>query len=498
MTEIKRPARSHRITNPFISLLALLIGLPVPAEGEAAAASAVGPNFVIILADDHSCNAISAYGGKLMETPHLDRLASRGMRFDQAMVSNSICSPSRATLLTGKYSHKNGVYKLRENFDGSQPTFPKLLRQAGYQTALFGKWHLASTPTGFDHFSIMRGQGRYDDCEFHQKDGDGGMRAVPSTGYVTDVITDQSLAWLGQREADRPFCLMIHHKAPHGPHDPAPRHRRLLESVVLPEPSTLLDDHEGRAPAAIADKNNWSRLLLVDRPYKQYRELGKQRTGDRAHDTRLMYQAFMKGYLRLVAALDENVGRVLDHLDEAGLSDNTVVIYSSDNGFFNGERGFYNKMWMYEPSLRVPLLIRAPGVRAGSRTARFACLMDLAPTLLDYAGCPIPEDMQGHSLRPLLEGGDRPLREAFYYHHYGSAPDGVAPPELLGVRTRTHKLIHYPSFRGEHRWELFDLTRDPAEMDNLHGSQGHQQVADELKDLLKSLAEEFGDPVVIE
>jgi len=325
------------------------------------------------------------------------------MTFNQAMVANSICSPSRATLLTGKYSHKNGVTKLSQSFNGAQQTFPKLLQKSGYQTAIIGKWHLESVPTGFDYFSVMKGQGRYNDCPFRERGVDGKVHNVPTKGYVTDVLTDKSLAWLKQRSFDDPFCLMIHHKAAHGPHDPAPRHKNLFKNDTLPEPSSLLDDYKGRAPAVIAKRVAWSRLMLCDQPYKQYRKVGKQRIGNRDEDTRMMYQAFMKGYLRLVASLDENVGRVLDYLEESGLSKNTIVIYCSDNGFFNGEHGFYNKMWMYEPSLRIPLLIRGPNIKAKSETNEFACMMDVAPTLLDYARCNIPDDMQGKTLRPLPE-----------------------------------------------------------------------------------------------
>jgi arylsulfatase A-like enzyme len=457
------------------------------------------PNIVFMMADDHTCNTISAYGSRLIQTPNIDRIADQGMKFNQAMVSNSICSPSRATLLTGKYSHKNGVRKLRENFNGAQQTFPKLLQKSGYQTAIIGKWHLKSVPTGFDHFSVMIGQGQYNNCKFNEKGPDDKVHSVETKGYVTDVITDKSLTWLKQRSPDKPFCLMIHHKAPHGPHDPAPRHRSLFENDTLPEPPTLLDNYEGRAPAAIADSLNWSRLLLCDRPYPQYRKVGMQRTGDRDKDTRMMYQAFMKGYLRLIATLDENVGRVLDYLEESGLSENTIVIYASDNGFFNGEHGFYNKMWMYEPSLKIPLLIRGPDIKAKSESKEFACIMDVAPTLLDYAGCNIPEDMQGQTIRPLLEGRDGALRDVFYYHHYGSAPRGIAPSEIIGICTRTHKLIYYPKSKvAPVTWELFDLIKDPQEMHNLYSNPKYKQLQTPLKKKLYAMIVKYGDTATIE
>ena len=462
-------------------------------------ANQVRPNIVYIMADDHACNAISAYGSKLIQTPNLDRIATQGMKFNQAMVSNSICSPSRATLLTGKYSHKNGLLKLGDSFDGSQQTFPKLLQKSGYQTAIIGKWHLMTTPTGFDHFSVMQDQGRYTDCEFKEKATDDTTSMVPSKGYLTDVITDKSLAWVKQRSSDQPFCLLIHHKAPHSPHHPAPRHKNLFENETLPEPPTLLDNYEGRAPEAIADRVSWSRLLLCDRPSWEHKELGKHLTGNREKDTRMMYQGFMKGYLRLIASLDENVGRVLDYLDESGLAENTIVIYSSDNGFFNGEHGFYNKMWMYEPSLRVPLLIKGPNITAKSENKAFACIMDIAPTLLDYAGCTIPEDLQGQTLRPLLEGKSTALRDFFYYHYYGSGYRGIAPSEIVGIRSKTHKLIYYPkSEYSPTTWELFDLNKDPHEMSNLYNNPQYKQTQLQLRTQLSALIDQYEDPVSIE
>ncbi len=354
------------------------------------------PNILFIMADDHGRQAISCYGSQTIKTPNIDRLAREGVRFTHAFANNSICSPSRAVLLTGKYNHLCGVRKLEEPFDGSQQTFPKLLQKAGYQTAIVGKWHLATQPTGFDYYNVMPGQGRFNDCplkETGQPWQDGRKGGIVHKGYLTDVITDVSLRWLDQRDPSKPFCLMIHHKAPHGPHVPAPRHKDLFKDTVFPEPPTLLDDYQGRAPEPVANLLRWSRLVQND--YPEYQYLRKQFTDDHSHDTRLVYQEYMRGYLRLVASLDENIGRVLDYLDKTDLAKNTIVIFTSDNGYFQGEHGFYNKMWMYEESLLLPLVVRMPGVPGGQTNANFVGMFDMAPTILDLAGVKAPEDMQG-------------------------------------------------------------------------------------------------------
>jgi len=462
------------------------------------------PNIVIILADDHGRQAASCYGSKLIQTPHIDRLAREGIRFTQAMACNSICSPSRATLITGKYNHRCGVQKLDEHFDGSQQTFPKLLQQSGYQTAIVGKWHLFTEPTGFDFYSVLPGHGRYVDSPFKETGqpwGDNGNKGgVVRKGYLTDVITDISLDWLKRRAHDRPFCLMIHHKAPHSPHDPAPRHKDLFKDTVFPEPSNLLDDYAARAPAPVADQLIWSRLLQQCEP--QYQPIKQQFTGDRDRDTRLMYQEYVRNYLRLVVALDENVGRVLDYLDQSGLATNTVVIYTSDNGYFLGEHGFYNKMWMYEESLHLPLLVRLPagwgGVKAGAVNHELVGMLDIAPTVLDLAGVNVPADIQGQSQRPLLTGKTAGWRQAFYYHYYGiTAPprddNWIAHHEILGIRTKTAKLVCYPTWKGRPFWEFFDLVSDPQEMNNRHADPSQQKIVTEMKQRLRALAEQYQD-----
>lgn len=469
--------------------------------------TAAPPNIVFIMADDHGRQAISAYGSKLIRTPNIDRLASEGLRFTAAMANNSICSPSRAVLLTGKYNHLCGVRRLEDPFDGSQQTFPKLLQQAGYQTAIVGKWHLATEPTGFDYFSVLPGHGRYMDSPFKTSGNPWGKGGEIRQGYVTDVITDVSLDWLKNRDPKKPFCLMIHHKAPHGPHDPASRHENLFKDVILPEPATLLDDYAGRAPEPVAKALTWSRLVQAD--YPEYKEIRKQFTGDRVRDTRLMYQAFTKGYLRLVAALDENIGRVLDYLDQNNLADNTIVVYTSDNGFFLGEHGFYNKMWMYEPGFHIPLIVRMPGnltaLPAGSTNDQLVGMFDMAPTLLDLAGIKVPADIQGQSLKPLLAGEKTPWRNDFYYHYYGvkgSTTENVQKNwikgnQIIGVTTKAEKLVFYPTMNGAPFWEYFDLVNDPEELNNRIGDPACQAKVAAMKQKLRDRAEFYKDDEVV-
>lgn len=458
------------------------------------------PNIIYIMADDHGRQAISCYGSRTIETPHIDRLAKAGTRFTNAFANNSICSPSRAVMLTGKYNHICGVQRLQGVFDGEQQTFPKLLQRAGYQTAIIGKWHLASQPTGFDHYDVLVDHGQFFNCPMNRMGAPWGSRgeagATVRGGYLTDVITDESLAWLDQRDSQKPFCLLIHHKAPHSPHDPAPRHREHFRDTVFPEPETLLDDYRGRAPEPVADELPWSRL--TQQCENQYRPVLDQFTGNRTEDTRLMYQEYMRNYLRLVLSLDENVGRVLDYVEEQGLADNTVIIYTSDNGYFNGEHGFYNKMWMYEDGFSIPLILRRPGDSAASNEERIVSMLDIAPTLLDLAGVHVPEDIQGTSVKPLLEGSDREWREAMYYHYYGvegkPSPDNyIAFHEIIGARTATGKIVFYPTWRGGPFWEYFDLRADPLEMNNLVHEPEHAGNVANMKKRLRSLAEQYMD-----
>ncbi len=445
----------------------------------------IRPNILFVMADDHTRAAASCYGSKTIQTPNIDRIAQQGMKFNHMMVTNALCAPSRAVLLTGKYNHCNGYLHNGQKFDGSQQTFPKLLRKAGYETAIVGKWHLQTEPTGFDHYLVMPGHGRYTNCPLKEKGKpwmDGYRGGTPYEGYLTDIITDQSIAWLEERSSDKPFCLMVHHKAPHGPHEPAPRHKDLFADDVIPEPPTLLDDYQGRAPSTIEDTLIFSRMAICH--YNKYKEAVEKYAGSRKKATRHLYQNYMKGYLRLVAALDENVGRLLDYLDKTGLRENTVVIYTSDNGFFNGEHGFFNKMWMYEESLHVPMLVRYPDtVVPGAENGHLVSMLDLAPTFLELAGATVPHDMQGTSILPLLKGETPPWRDAVYYHYYAQ----FETPEQYGVRTQTHKLVHYPESEQGPPWELFDLVNDPQEMTNLADDPAYASLLREMKARLRQL-----------
>ncbi|HEY7119657.1 MAG TPA: sulfatase, partial [Tepidisphaeraceae bacterium] len=402
----------NRSAAVLVTALALLLLAPLAAWAQPAGRP---PNILYIMADDHASHALSCYGSKLNQTPNLDRLAREGMRFENAFVTNALCGPSRACVLTGKYNHVNGFKDNgpRTVFDGSQPTFPKMLQKAGYQTGIVGKWHLNSNPTGFDQWSILVGQGRYFNPAFITD----GKREVVN-GYVTDVITDKALDWLKRRDPNKPFCLMYHHKAPHREWEPDKKHANLYDDVEMPLPETFYDHYEHRGTAA-HDQDMTIAKTLTKADVKSDPPPGL--SGDKL--TEWKYQRFIKDYCRVIASLDDNVGRVLDYLDQNGLAANTIVIYTSDNGFFLGDHGWFDKRFMYEQSLRVPLLVRYPGhVKAGSVSKAMTLNVDYAPTFLDYAGAPILPDMQGRSLRSVLEsgGGDAPVgwRTSIYYHYY--------------------------------------------------------------------------------
>ena len=489
-----------RVFESRLAILALLLALNI------SSGAARRPNILLIFSDDHAKKALSCYGNKDIQTPGLDRLADGGMRFDHALTPNSFCTPSRAVALTGKYSHKNGVTKLNQMFDGSQQTFPKLLQKAGYETSLFGKWHLLSQPTGFDHYCVQKMQGRpFDPIVFEprhkwilwgketRKTYLKGGRTIK--GYNNDVITTEALDWLKEkRDTNKPFCLLLHPKPPHEPYTPPIDYEDFLKDVVIPEPATLLDDYKGRTPEAIADQMTANRIILKP-TFKKLRADLKKNNPKITHDemTRALYQEYIKGYYRLVKSVDDNVARVLDYLEESGLGQNTLVIYTSDQGFSLGEHGFYNKQWMYEAPLHQPLLVRFPGIiKAGTVHKSMVNHVDLAPTLLDFAGLPIPEDMQGHSLKPILEGKAKQVRDASYYHFY---EHGKRLPEMIGIRTATHKLIHYPTMDKRHQWELFDLLNDPEEMKNLYGERKHRATRENLKGDLRQLIKQLDDPV---
>ena len=448
--------------------------------GQAMGAEAPGrPNIIYIMSDDHAAHALSCYGSTRGHTPNLDRLAREGVRFTNAFVTNALCAPSRATLLTGKYSHLNGLRDNLDNFDGSQVTFPKLLQKAGYTTALIGKWHLKSDPTGFDYWNILPGQGIYDNPAFIEM---GERKTHP--GYVTDVITDFAIEYLRERKEGQPFCLVLHHKATHRPWKPDDERRASFERKQFITPATFDDDYEGKASAAAhADMRIANMPDYVDEEPEGLTPEERKKWN---------YTRYMRDYFANATCLDEGIGRVLDHLKESGLERNTIVIYTSDNGFFLGEHGWYDKRFMYEESIRVPLLIRYPGeTRPGRVENRFVVNTDFAPTFLDYAGARIPGDMQGQSLRPLMAGSAAPdWRKSVYYHYY-EYPLSHRVREHYGVRTERYKLIHYYSIN---EWELFDLKKDPREMKNVYSASEYQPVVRELKTELARLRKELKVP----
>ncbi len=457
------------------------------------------PNFVFFLADDHAAHAISAYGSRLMPTPEIDRIAKAGIRFDRCFVTNSICAPSRAVFLTGAHSHVNGQLTNRERFDGSQPTFPRLLQAAGYRTALIGKWHLKSDPTGFDSWEILLGQGSYFDPRFRTPGG-----IEKGRGYTTERITDRAVRWLRSRRGREPFCLLIWHKAPHRNWMPAPSHLRDLERTAVPEPEDLFDDWAGLGPAARMQEMTVAkdldevdlklRLPLslapeVLRPYREAygpRNEAFRKAGLRGKElVRWKYQRYIKDYLRCVASLDEGVGRILDELEALGLRSSTMVVYSSDQGFFLGDHGWYDKRWMYEESMRTPLLISWPGrIPEGGSTEALVQNLDLAPTFLELAGVPVPPRMQGRSLVPWLEGREpQDWRDAVYYRYY-EFPGWHSVRRHEGLRTARYKLIHY---YGLGVWELFDLAKDPGEHWNLADLPAYRGLRRTLEHRLEAL-----------
>ena len=469
--------------------------------------AAARPNILFIFTDDHATQAISAYGSKLNRTPNLDRLAREGMLFRRCLVSNSICAPSRAVVLTGKYSHLNGQRTNKDTFDGSQQTAPKLMRAAGYQTAIVGKWHLKSTPTGFDHYEVLKGQGQYYNPMLITNG-----KQVKHTGYTTDIIVDRTIEWLEQRDSSKPFFLMSQHKAPHGRWEPALRHLELYEDETIPEPETLFDDYQGRGTAAtrhkmgIADHMGDHRLMLqyssrftpeqfkvFDGFYRPKNEAFLAANLTDKDRTRWHYQRYIKNYLRCVKAVDENVGRLLDYLDEKGLAENTVVIYSSDQGFYLGEHGWFDKRWIYEESLRTPLIIRWPGVaQPGSQNRDIVSNLDYAETFLGIAGAPVPGDMQGRSLVPLLRGHKpKDWRKSFYYEYFESGGHGVS--NHYGVIDRRYKLIHFKD-QGLDEWEMYDRQEDPRELTSVFGRTDYRKTQSRLEKELARLRQELMVP----
>lgn len=472
------------------------------------AADQAKPNIVFIFCDDHAFQAISAYNDnrKLIDTPNIDRIAKEGMKFNRAVVPNSICGPSRACVLTGKYNHVNGFYdNTYSRFDGSQPTFPKMLKSAGYQTAMMGKWHLVSDPTGFDEWHILPGQGDYYNPEMIHN----GER-VKHEGYTTDLITDHSINWLNTRDKSKPFLLMMQHKAPHRDWQPALRHLGHDHDRNYQEPETLFDDYSNRGIAVkdqdmTIEKTMTPGDLKLVTPRRLNAEQKKEwdayynprneafyNSNPQGKDlVRWKYNRYMHDYLGCIKSVDESVGRVLDYLDKNGLTENTMVVYTSDQGFYLGEHGWFDKRWIFEESLRTPMLVRWPGkVKPGSENKQLASVIDFAPTFLEAAGLPVPAEIQGKSMMPVLTGNAGPeWRKSFYYHYY-EYPMPHHVRRHYGVVTDRYKLVHFYAPDVDY-WELYDREKDPLEMTNMLGKPGYEETEKELRAEVARLREEL-------
>lgn len=516
---------------PFWLLISGLCGLIALSCSTEKETPSQRPNIVFIMADDHAYQAISAYGSQLIQTPNIDRLARMGMLFTNASVTNSICAPSRATILTGKHSHINGKIDNHFPFDTTNVTFPQLLQKAGYQTAMFGKLHFGNNPKGFDQFRILPGQGAYYNPEFITKNE--GNITVP--GYVTDIVTDMTLDWLEkERNPDQPFLLMYLHKAPHRSWLMAGRHMEDFTSRTFPEPSTLFDDYESRPAAAEAEMSvrrhmSWSgdnkispqtmqemgleqigidtlrfnfsvgrmdstQRATFDKYYGPINEAFKAAYPDMTEEQimKWKYQRYLQDYLGTIQAVDENVGRLLDYLEANNLMENTLIVYTSDQGFYLGEHGWFDKRFVYDESFRTPLLVAWPGhVAPGSTSDEMVQNLDFAQTFLDAAGVPQPGDMQGESLLPVLTGTLEDWnREAVYYHYYEYPAEHMVNRHYAIV-TKDYKLIHY--YFDLDYWELIDRRKDPQELRNVYGDPAYAEVRERLHRELEQIREKYGD-----
>lgn len=475
------------------------------------------PNIIFIMTDDHALQALSAYNGYLAQvapTPNIDRIAHEGIRFDNFLCTNSISGPSRACIITGKYNHINGLYK-NENggdFDGSQQTFPKLLQAAGYETAIFGKWHLGTSPTGFDYYKVLynkEGQGSYFDPVFEVS---GGQLVEEKGKYSTTVIQEDALGWLKQRDdKEAPFMLMYQFKAPHRPCQPDSAYLSYLKDVTLPHPETWDDDYAGRPAAKAAwmriDGNTTRKDMKIAHPEglseKQmvdWEQYGNMRGEDWTPDSNMTdaerkdwkFQTYFKDYLRCVKAVDDAVGNLLKYLDKSGLSENTIVIYTSDQGFYIGEHGgWFDKRFMYEESMHMPCLIRYPKqIKSGRVNKDLLTNIDFAPTLLELAGVDVPCDIQGKSFVPILQDTlQEPFRKSVYYHYYEFPMWHHVQPHY-GIRTDRYKLIHF--YYDMDEWELYDLEKDPHEMTNLYHDKRYVPVVNALQEELDCLKQQYG------
>ena len=503
--------------------------LPLAAAGLSACSDAVEqerPNIIFIMTDDHTTQAMSCYGGNLIETPNMDRIADEGMRFDNCYATNALSGPSRACILTGKFSHRNGFTDNASTFDGSQLTFPKVMRENGYATGVVGKWHLISKPQGFDHWSILLGQneqGNYYKPVFYENG-----TVVKEDGYVTDVITDKAIEFIDEVHDEKPFMLMLHHKAPHRNWMPAPRHLGIFNDTVFPEPETLFDDYEGRGEAARSQDMNigntlddeWDLKLLTreeilagnNRLHDVYIRMPEEvqhkwdsvyapriaeyRSGKLQGDelVRWKYQQYMRDYLATAMSVDESIGRVMEYLEEIGELDNTVIVYTSDQGFFLGEHGWFDKRFMYEECLRMPFVIRYPKmIKAGSTSKAICMNVDFGPTFLDLAGIEVPSEMQGRSFRKVLEKKGRipaGWREAAYYHYY-EYPAEHSVKRHYGIRTSDCKLIHF--YNDIDQWEMYDMKADPQEMRNVYDDPAYADKRAQMHRILEQVQQEYED-----
>jgi arylsulfatase A-like enzyme len=497
-------------------LLLLLSGCAPGEKNKPQAEAQQRPNIVFIISDDHAYQAISAYGGRLAEvapTPNIDRIADSGMLFTNCLVTNSICGPSRATILTGKYSHQNGFIDntFGSQFDFNQQTFAELLQDAGYKTGVLGKLHLGAKPSkGFDYIDILPGQGSYYNPVFINEQGQYKLE-----GYTTEIITEKAIQWMDSIKSDtQPFMLFLGHKSPHRPWQPGPNEIGMYEGVTIPEPESLFDTYTGNRTVAAMNFMSISEAMKLEQDLKitsgpQGGFTSKQqKTWDSIYGpinekfnkenptgndlTRFKYQRYMKDYLASVAGVDKGVGQVLDYLNASGLEENTIVIYTSDQGFYLGEHGWFDKRWMYKESLRTPLLVSWPGkIEAGTRTDRLVSNLDFAETFLDIAQTEIPEDMQGKSILPILKG-ETPenWREAHYYHYY-EHPSEHDVRRHYGITTDRYKLIHF--YYDLDQWELYDLEKDPNEMQNRYGDTAYAEVQSELHNRLEVLRTTYQD-----
>jgi len=481
------------------------------------------PNILFIFSDDHAVQAISAFGSKINQTPNIDRIADAGARFTRNFCANSICSPSRACVLTGKHSHLNGVTEW-QRFDGSQFTFPKELQAVGYQTAIFGKWHLGSEPTGFNEWMVYPGQGHYYNPLYRTPKG-----KKQISGYSVDVTTDLTLDFIKRnRKSGKPFLAMCQFKAPHRTWMPATRYLTKYDGETIPLPETLFDDYSERASVSAGHRMGIDKHMRMSYDlkvpnakgggiYDHGRMTPEQRAAwDAAYDPKnkefkeaglsgrdlvaWKYQRYIKDYLRCIAAVDDNVGRLLDYLKAEGLDKNTIVVYSSDQGFYLGEHGWFDKRWMYEESFRMPLVMRWPGViKPGTTISKLTQNIDFAPTFMQAAGLAVPDQIQGTSMLPLFKDSDAEWRDALYYHYYNHGGNEIQPrgehgvPRHHGVRTERYKLIQY-YMTGE--WELFDLVKDPQEMKSEYNNPEYALIRKELEQKLDQLVTKYKAPVV--